>query len=61
MPRDPGQPLDLKPSTDHLMQSMALGYQQGRGKMDGRSGNCVLTLGRHVWSIFIFRKYLVMC
>ena len=27
--------MDMKPSTDHLMQSMAIGYPGGRGKMDG--------------------------
>ena len=29
------QPIDMKPSTDHLMQSMAIGYPGPRTKMDG--------------------------
>merc|ERR1719412_588820 len=31
------QPIDMKPSTDHLMQSMAIGYPGPRTKMDGGS------------------------
>ena len=30
------QPIDMKPSTDHLMQSMAIGYPGPRTKMDGK-------------------------
>ena len=30
------QPIDMKPSTDHLMQSMAIGYPGPRAKMDGK-------------------------
>ena len=31
------QPIDMKPSTDHLMQSMAIGYPGPRTKMDGNN------------------------